>query len=259
MTIDWFTISAQAVNFLVLIWLMKRFLYKPILKAIDEREEKIADTIAQAASQEAGAQAQRQEFLKKNEEFDHQRAQMLSQATDEAHEQRRRLVDEANKEADALREQRQESLLEDARRLSRAIGLRTQEEVFAIARKALSDLSSNSLEESMCKVFIRRLRDMDGQEKETLAAALGTKSQPALVTSAFDLPQQQRQAIKNALDDIFQADIPLEFKTEPELIGGIELAAQGHKIAWNIAEYISAMEKNVDELIKQGRSSPTIG
>ncbi|NLC32679.1 MAG: F0F1 ATP synthase subunit B [Clostridiales bacterium] len=257
MTIDWFTISAQAVNFLVLIWLMKRFLYKPILKAIDEREKNIADTIAAAGSQEASAQAQRQEFLKKNEEFDHQRAQMLSQATHEAHEQRRRLVDEANKEADALREQRQESLLEDARRLSRAIGLRTQEEVFAIARKALSDLSSNSLEESMCKVFIRRLRDMDGKEKETLDAALGTKTETALVTSAFDLPKEQRMAIQNALNDIFQADIRMEFKTMPELIGGIELAAKGQKIAWNIADYINSMEKNVDELIKQGRPNPS--
>ena len=40
MKINWFTVIAQLVNFLILVWLMKRFLYKPILNAIDEREKK---------------------------------------------------------------------------------------------------------------------------------------------------------------------------------------------------------------------------
>ena len=42
MLIDWFTVGAQALNFLILVWLMKRFLYKPILHAIDAREKRIA-------------------------------------------------------------------------------------------------------------------------------------------------------------------------------------------------------------------------
>ena len=42
MLIDWFTVAAQAVNFLLLVWLLKRFLHKPVLAAIDEREKRIA-------------------------------------------------------------------------------------------------------------------------------------------------------------------------------------------------------------------------
>ena len=38
MRINRFTVFAQAINFLILVWLLKRFLYKPILHAIDERE-----------------------------------------------------------------------------------------------------------------------------------------------------------------------------------------------------------------------------
>ena len=37
MLIDWFTVGAQALNFIILVWLLKRFLYKPILDAIDAR------------------------------------------------------------------------------------------------------------------------------------------------------------------------------------------------------------------------------
>ncbi len=52
MLIDWFTVGAQALNFLILVWLMKRFLYKPILNAIDAREKKIAAELADADAQE---------------------------------------------------------------------------------------------------------------------------------------------------------------------------------------------------------------
>ena len=253
MIIDWFVIAAQVFNFLLLIWLMKRFLYKPILKAIDARENKIAEQIADADRKEAAAQAVHQEFIQKNEEFDLQRAGLLSQATNEVSTQRVRLLEEASKEADDLRAKRQEMLLQDAQRLNKAISIRTQEEVFAIARKALADLSSDSLEKRMCAVFIGRLRQIDSEQKENLAKALDTQTGTALVTSAFELPQEQRSDIQNALDEIFQAKIRLEFKTVPELIGGIELVANGHKIAWNIADYIVSMENDVQQLIKQGR------
>ena len=255
MSIDWFTIAAQAFNFLLLIWLMKRFLYKPILKAIDEREEKIAEKLADADRKEAAAQAEHQEFLQKNEEFEQQRAELLSQATSEVETKRLRLLDEAGKEADDLRSKQQKMLLHDAQRLDEAIRLRTQEEVFAITRKALTDLSSDSLEERVCTVFIRRLRQMDKGEKEGLAKALGTQEGTALVNSAFDLSQEQRDDIQNALVEIFPAELRLQFKTVPELIGGIELVANGHKIAWNIADYIASLEKGVGQLIKEGRSN----
>lgn len=255
MSIDWFTIAAQAFNFLLLIWLMKRFLYKPILKAIDAREENIAGKLADADRKEAAAQAEHQEFLQKNEAFERQRAELLSQATSEVETKRLRLLDEAGKEADDLRAKRQEILLNDAQRLDEAIRLRTQEEVFAVARKALADLGSDSLEERICTVFIRRLRQMEEGEKEGLAKALGTQAGSALVNSAFDLSQAQRDDMQNALGEIFPAEIRLQFKTVPELIGGIELVANGHKVAWNIADYIASLEKGVGQLIKEGRSN----
>ena len=55
MLIDWFTVGAQALNFLILVWLLKRFLYKPILHAIDEREKRIAKELADADAKKAEA------------------------------------------------------------------------------------------------------------------------------------------------------------------------------------------------------------
>src|SRR5471032_2407792 len=132
MLIDWFTVGAQALNFLILVWLMNRYLYKPILNAIDAREKRIATELADAAAKKAEAQKDRDEFQHRNEEFDQQRAALLAKATDEAKAERQRLLEEARKSADALSARRQETLRNDAKNLSQAIARRTQDEVFAI-------------------------------------------------------------------------------------------------------------------------------
>ena len=249
MLIDWFTVGAQALNFVILVWLLKRFLYKPILDAIDAREKRIAAELADAAAKKAEAQKERDEFQHKNEEFDQQRAALLSKATDEANAERLRLLDEARKAADALSAKRQDALRNDAHQLNHAIARRTQQEVFAIARKALTDLATTSLEERMGEVFTRRLREMDGQTKEGLANALRTASAPAIVRSAFDMPVEQRSTIQNALNEAFSADIHVRFETAPDLVSGIELATNGHKVAWSIADYLASLEKGVGELL----------
>jgi F-type H+-transporting ATPase subunit b len=252
MLIDWFTVGAQALNFLILVWLMKRFLYQPILHAIDEREKRIAAELSDADAKKAEAQKERDEFQHKNEEFDQQRAELLSKAMEEAKAERQRLLDEARQAADAMSAKRQETLRNDAHLLNQAISRRTQQEVFAIARKALTDLATTSLEERLGEVFTRRLREMDGQAKEGLAEALKTAIEPSLVRSAFDLPAEQRAVIQNALNETFSAEVHIRFETAPDLISGIEFTtANGQKVAWSIADYLVSLEKGVDELLKE--------
>jgi len=250
MLADWFTIVAQALNFLILVWLMKRFLYKPILNAIDEREKRIATELANADKKKDEAQKEHEEFQRKNEEFDQQRAALLSKATEEAQVERQRLLDEARKAADALSAKRQETLRNDAQNLNHAITRRAQHEVYAIARKALTDLATTSLEERLGEVFTRRLRELDGKAKEGLGEALRAASDPALVRSTFDLPPEQRSAIQNALNETFSAEIRVRFETAPDLVSGIELTTNGQKVGWSIADYLTSLEKGVDELLK---------
>jgi F-type H+-transporting ATPase subunit b len=255
MLIDWFTVCAQALNFLILVWLLKRFLYKPIIRAIDEREKRIASELADAKAKKAEAKKDRDDFQHKNEEFDQQRAALLSKATDEAKTERQRLLDEARKDADSLRAKREEALKSEQRNLSQEIIRWTQKEVFAITRKALADLASASLEERMGEAFIHRLRDLPATAKEQLAAALKSSTQPARVRSAFDLPPVQRSAIESAIKETFAANIKVQFETAPDLVSGVELSANGQKVAWSIAEYLATLEKTAGELL-HGDSKP---
>ena len=251
MLIDWFTVIAQIVNFLILVWLLKRFLYKPILDALDTREKKIAKELADADMKKTEARKERDEFQRKNEEFEQQRAALMNKVALEAQTERQRLLIEAREAADTLSAKRHETLLSDANNLNHALSQRTRQEIFAIARKALTDLASASLEERMTEVFIRRLHELDEQAKNILGNTFKSASAPALLRSAFDLPAAQRTAIQNALNETFSADVSIRFETAPELISGIELIANGQKVAWSISDYLAALGKSVDELLKE--------
>ena len=251
MLIDWYTVGAQALNFVILVWLMKRYLYKPILHAIDAREKGIAAELADAAAKEAGATRERDEFQRKSEDFDKQRAALLKKATDDANAERQRLSAETRQAADALSAKRQEALRTDAKNLNRAIRQRTQREVFSIARQALMDLATTSLEERLAAVFTRRLRELDGPTKAGLIKALEGASGSALVRSAFELPTDQRAVIQNALNETFSAQVQVRFETAPDLVSGIDLTASGQKVGWSIDGYLASLEEGIDELLKE--------
>jgi F-type H+-transporting ATPase subunit b len=253
MLIDWFTVGAQLLNFLILVWLMKRYLYKPILLAIDTREKGIAATLADADTKKSEAQKERDSFQQKSEALDQERASLLSKATDDAKSEGQRLLDEARKAADILSAKREESLHNEAENLNQAITRQTQEAVFAIARKALGDLATTELEERLSDIFTRRLRGLDEETKISLGAALKNASEPARVCSAFTLSEEQRADIQKAINETFSVSIPLTFKTAPDLVSGIELMASGQKISWSIADYLTSMEKGVSSLLKPQR------
>ena len=251
MLIDWFTVGAQVLNFLILVWLLKHFLYKPILNAIDAREKRIATELADADAKKTEAQKERDDFQNKNKAFDEQRSALLGKAVDEAKAERGRLLDEARKAADSLRAAQATALRNDQKRLGSEVTRLAKDEVFGIARKTLADLATVSLEERMGEVFTRRLREMDGKAKELLSTALKTSSEPAVVRSTFDVGAGQKAAIQNALNETFSAAIRVRFETSPDLISGIELTANGQKVAWSIADYLASLEKGVDELLKK--------
>jgi F-type H+-transporting ATPase subunit b len=122
--------------------------------------------------------------------------------------------------------------------------------VFAIARKALTDLAGAGLEERMTAVFKDRMRDMNDKAKASFAQALKTAPAPALVRSAFELPANQRATIQNAVNETFSIDAKINFETAPNLVSGMEISTNGQKIGWTIAEYLKSMEKGVDEVLK---------
>ncbi len=263
MLIDWFTVIAQAINFLILVWLLKRFFYQPILDALDARERRIADALTSADAKKIEAEKERQEFQRKNEVFEHQRAELLCKALDEAQAERERLIATARRDSQELRARRARAMKHEYQNLSETIARLTSVEVLAITRKVLADLAGTTLEAHVVEVFIKRLRELSHQEKAQLASAVGARVFPApgisgddkvvagiTVRSAFELSLLQRGTIESTLEESLGKNPSVRFSTVPDLISGIELIMDGYKLAWSVGDYLASLEKEISTAIK---------
>jgi len=262
MIIDWFTVGAQALNFLVLVWLMKRFLYKPVLEAIEQRESKIAAELSDADSKQKAANMEHDEFRQKNEAFDRDRASLLAKAQGEADAQRKTLLEDAVAEVDALAAKRTQALQADMDAMHRNLEAMAQGEVWAIVRTTLADLASSSLEDRIGEVFLRRLGELDPQAKSEFTKAIADDSEPTILATAFDLPDPRRAEVQKSFQEAFSTGTILRFETHPELVGGFELSSHGQKLTWSIAGYVASLESNIREVLEREadakpRSEPT--
>lgn len=250
MLIDWFTVIAQVINFLVLVWLLRRFLYRPILNAIDAREKRIAAALADADATRAAAEQQRDDYRDKNTEFDNQKKARMAQVAGEAKAERVRLLDAVRQEADELRDKLQTALANEQVSLKETFNRRAQDEVFAIARKALNDLAETTLEARMAEIFVERVRALSDDDLVKLRTAFSASAEPLTVRTAFALPEQQRTYIDRTLNDILGTKVAVQFITEPDVISGIEITANGQNIGWSIAGYLASLSTRVDQILQ---------
>jgi F-type H+-transporting ATPase subunit b len=261
MLIDWFTVGAQAINFLVLVWLLKRFLYRPVLAAIDAREKKVAAELADAAAREAQAQAEREAFRRRNEALDRERASLMRKAADEAALERQHLLESARQESQVLRSKLTEALANERAELSRQLLARTQAEVLALARRMLTDLAGIGLEDRMTEVFIARLRNLPQEQRRLLDGGprrgwQSASTHAALVRSAFEIPPSRRPEIQAAIRECLGADVSIRFETSPELVCGVELRVDGVKLAWSVADYLTTISEKIAALVAR-KPAPT--
>jgi F-type H+-transporting ATPase subunit b len=256
--IDWFTVCAQAINFLILVWLLRRYLYKPVLAAIDAREKKVAAKINDAAAQETKAQAAGEELRKRNEAFDREREAVMRKATEEGVVERDRIIDSARQDSQLLRVKLTQLLAAERAELGRQLSLRTQAEVFALTRKALTELAGASVEDRMLDILIERLRELPQQGLAPAAPTVVTGSADAaapsgpsrdvLVRSAYEPSPTGRTKLEAAIRERLGANVVVHFETAAGLVCGFELAVDGTKLAWSVADYLSTLAQDTAAL-----------
>lgn len=251
MQIDWITVAAQIVNFLVLVWLLQRLLYRPVTRAMQQRAAAIREQFDEAARRESEAQAEADRLRAAQQELDAQRAEMLAAAQDEAHELRQQLEAEAR---DAVADRRatwedqlsreQVAFLSELRR--EAAG-----HVARLSRRVLRDLASASLEQAMAETFLSRLQSLEGRALEDLRAAARGEGGSITVLSAFDLSNDLRERLSVAIRDKVDGDAQVDFETDPEIICGIRLKVRGHTLQWSIDAYLDDLEEEMAGMLER--------
>lgn len=251
MQVDWFTVVAQIINFLVLVGLLKHFLYGPIIRAMDEREKRIAHRLHEAEEREKRAEEEAQSHRKAREELERKRSEMLEQAKQEAEQKRRKLIGSARQEVDEMQSRWRESLRQEHDSFLGEMRDQAARQVCAITRRVMRDLGDERLEARIVEVFLDRLGEMDDDARKQMGDAVRSSSDSLTVVSSFELPDEERGKVTEALKACFSGSLRPNFTTSEDLICGIELRAGGRKIAWSVNEYLDALRDSLSQALAE--------
>lgn len=254
MEFDWFTYVAQIVNFGILIFLLWRFLYKPVLRMMHQREAELAERFRKAESARAEAERQAEEYRAKVDELETQREQMLASAEAEASELRQALVANVRTEAQQLQDRWYASIEQEKQLFLADLRQRVARQVFVVVRRALDDLAHADLESQVITLFVRRLQEMPTEEASALLPARGATSLQVTVRSGFEVPSPKRQQVIDALQALLARDddsapISVRWELEPTLLCGIELQVRDRRIGWSLRDYLDELEEETAALL----------
>ena len=251
MHIDWFVLFCQIFNFLLLVYLLKRFLYGRILKAMDEREAKIAARFAEAEELRVKATESANVYDRKNQLLAEKSEQMLNDVSVAAEAKRKELMEKVREDVELIKARWQDMLASEQEAFFQDLRGRAARQIYATARKALTDLADADLEALIIDEFIRRIRKLDKEKSKQLRKAISGGGNKVIVYSAFAIPSPTQSRIEQELKGQITNGFTIRYVTEPEVVSGIELRVNGHKIAWSLNEYLETLVENMSETLQK--------
>ena len=244
MLIDWFTVVAEIVNFLILVALLKRFLWGRLAQAIDQREERIAGRMAEADQKNQEAARVLEHMNARSAEQECQRGEMIALAQREAEDRRNEMIQQAREEVRTLEsrwhqdlEREQGAFLDEVRR-------RAATEILTVVRRALADLACADVQRCAVEVFLEKLQSLDDATLRDLA------SRDITVLSAVDLPEEIQRKIQSVLERRLGRPVRPQFARIPAIAWGIELRSDGRRIGWTPESYLESLEDKLREALE---------
>ncbi|NLT43539.1 MAG: hypothetical protein GXX93_12765 [Anaerolineae bacterium] len=252
MLIDWPTTVAQIINFLILLFLLRRFLYRPLIDTMAARREEIAQEFMEAQRQTDEAQRVQRVYGDKLAEWETHRQALLEEAHRDADHAREHMLEQARREVAAEKAAWLEDLsheravfLEKVRRLSR-------QQVLAISRQVLRDLADADIESGVAAAFVARLRNLDSATRLSLRKSMNQVGQEIAVGSAFSLSDRSRQAVEEALKQELDLEtLKVSYRQMPELIAGLEVRIGGHKLSWSVDDYLHTLQDSLADVLSE--------
>ena len=257
MGVDLLTLVAQIINLLILIWLLKRFLYKPVLNMLKERQALIDNEIDRARQAKQNAIAEEAKYQEKVAAFDADRDKMFAQMQSEVDSLREKLTIEAKEDVSRLRQTWKNELEQEKQAFDISIQNAIVKNFKLFASDALSDMAGVELDALVFEKFKEQIQKMDQtQLNQFIQSALSAKQIVVTTDSRLDVPT--RESLKDFLFSTFKLDEKIKclFKVDANLICGIQVQSEEQIISWNLQNYLESFENNMDaafnELIHQG-------
>lgn len=246
MSIDWITVAAQIANFLVLVWLLKRFLYRPILDGIDAREAEITHRMQEAVLAKEKAQAAEQAHLDQVNALNSQQADLAQAVRQEAEAQRDALLSKTRAQLEQERVAWASHLDQEQQKYAAKLQHAGGNALLSLTRKALTDLADDTLEGRIAQHLAKQIAPM----AEQLRMAAG-KSKAAVISSRAALPKPAQADLTRSLQTIFP-DASVQFEADGDQPAGIVLRIGGAQLDWTVDGYIEGLGALMAEHLASG-------
>jgi F-type H+-transporting ATPase subunit b len=222
MHIDWWTLALQTVNVLILVWILGRFLFRPVMAIIDKRQQVANGLLADAEQARQRADEALNDAERTRAEIADRRQVLLDQARAEARIEKTHLVEQASLELSKMRQKAAIDLQHDRADVEEALIDRARELSLDIARRLLDRLSTEAALPSFLDGLCERARSLSPEAREGLVRD-GRAGTDCVVATAWELSAEQRQQVEDKLAKAIGRDLPLSFCHDPTLVAGFEL------------------------------------
>lgn len=251
MQIDWLTVAAQIVNFLILVWLLQRFLYKPITEAMRRREERIENRLSEARAARRQAEEEAEALKRRQEELNDRKEDILASAHEEARAMRDRLEDEVRREVEEKRAAWRAHLAGEQAALVSSLQRHAGRRVLDITGRILSEYTGSGISERMVATFAEHLTGLDADTRDRLAGA-AAEAQTAVVETGAALDGPAKGRITRALRAALGADIDVDYRVDDQIVMGARLTIGDVTAEWSAARYLDRLRAELDEVIDAG-------
>jgi F-type H+-transporting ATPase subunit b len=237
MFIDWITVAAQIANFLVLIWLLKHFLYRPILDGIDRREADIADRVARAEAMRMQAEAAGTAHHAALTALGNEKADILEAARVAVAQEQDTLRQDARAAIEREHAEWREQIQNQRAAFLAKLSATGSQAIFSLTAKALKDLADVKLEDHIAEQIESRLSKLGPDLRQAAQAADG-----AVMVSSFTLNEARKDSLRRAFSQAIDG-VDLIFRTDPEGPLGLTLRMDGLQLGWTVESYLDELDK----------------
>ena len=239
MELDWVTFVLEVINFLVLVWILNRFLYRPLLNVISQRKAAIQKTLSDADAVRGEAQALQTQYENRLADWEHEREKARTQLREELAAERTRLLDTLRAE---LVQEREKAAAVDQRRLKEFM---QQAEATAIAQgrafasRLLSRLSGPELEHRIIDMVMGDLPHLPDEQRQAIRSAASAAGCAMTITSGYPLDQAQRDALSQACRTLAGRELACEFLVDRSVMSGVRMSLGSWVLRANVQDELS--------------------
>jgi len=235
--LDWSTLVLEVINFLILVWLLKRFLYQPILSVIEKRRQKIEAELAQAVKSQEEAEVLKKQYEERLTDWDQEKRGALDELQQQIEQERAKRMQQLDQEL------QQQQLKHQARDEQQQAQWRSQAEAEALqlggafTAQMLKVLAGPELDMHLQQLFIDQLAALPENAMRQLREGWQDGKSKIEIISATQLNETRQQAIRQALEQkLGHSDGEWQFICDDNLIAGLRVSIGGWLLHANLQD-----------------------